>query len=105
MPSPQPHIFSSASWIIIIAVIIISATVLSIISYSYSTSSADLIRKNAIDAINSNTQISAHDIAEMIKNKVKDIQSNIQIISNAPLVQEGQVDLVHVLYHGTGRNP
>ena len=75
-----------------------SASILGIVSYSYSISTAQLISKNAIDTIHSNAQVSAHDIAEMLKNRISDIQSNIKIISRAPLVQAGHADLVHILF-------
>ena len=87
-----------SSGALIIVVIIASSTILGAISYGYSTSSANLISKNAIDTIHSNAQVSAHDIAEMLENRILDIQSNIKIISRAPLVQSSQVDAVHILF-------
>ena len=66
--------------------------------FFYSESSANEIRNNAIETIHTNSEVAAHDIAEMLRIRVLDIQGNIEIISKAPLVQQGQVDPVHILF-------
>jgi len=88
---------SSSSALIVLA-IMASGAILGAISYTYSDSTATLISKSAVDTIHSNAQVSAHDTAEMLRNRIKDIQSNIRIISRAPLVQQEQVGQVHVLF-------
>ena len=88
----------SVSGLAIISIILVSAVILTIVSYGYSVSSADLISRSAVDTVHSNAQVSAHDIAEILKNRVQAILGNIKLISNAPLVQEGNVDDVHILF-------
>lgn len=78
--------------------IIISAAVLGTVSFLYAETSANQIRETAIDNIHTNSEVSVHDIAEMMRIRVLGIQSNIKIISDAPLVQQGRADLVPVLF-------
>ncbi|HKU48644.1 MAG TPA: sensor histidine kinase, partial [Nitrososphaera sp.] len=82
--------FSKGS-IAIIIVIIVVATVLATVSYQYSTSTADAIFKIASDDVRSNAEIQAGDLAAILINKLGGVSANLQVMADAPAVQNKDV--------------
>jgi signal transduction histidine kinase len=77
--------------IVLVVIIALFATLLSIISYQYSTSTANAIFKIASDDVRSNADIEVHDLANILLNKMEGISSNLELMSSATAIQNQNI--------------
>lgn len=77
----------------VLVILIISAAVVSmaIASYSYSSYAAAAIERNALNQVHANSQVAAHDLAEILKVRMESILTNLKIISNSSSVHAEEV--------------
>ncbi|WP_415281915.1 cache domain-containing protein [Candidatus Nitrososphaera sp. FF02] len=67
---------------------------MSIVSYQYSTAAANQILSIAADDIRSNAKIQAHDLSNILVNKVSAITNNLRVVAESPLFYDpGQTEL------------
>lgn len=67
----------------ILALIGGAALVLSVVSYQYSTAASDQILSMAAEDIRSNTKVQAHDLSNILVNKLSAITNNLQTVTSA----------------------
>ena len=67
------------------------AFVLSIASYRYSAFTSEQIRKIAAQDMRSNAEIEAHDIANILNNKIDAVRNNLGLLSGLPTIQNQDV--------------
>jgi signal transduction histidine kinase len=79
---------SSISILIIIAAVAIA---LAVISYQYTSATADSIASIATNDARSNADIEARALSNVLMNKMEQITSNLQILSNATTIQAQDV--------------
>jgi signal transduction histidine kinase len=65
---------------------------LSIASYRYSAFTAEEIRKIGAQDMRSNAEIEAHDIANILNNKVDAVRNNLVLLSGLPTIQNQDVE-------------
>ena len=65
---------------------------LSIASYRYSAFTAEEIRKIGAQDMRSNAEIEAHDIANILNNKVDAVRNNLLLLSGLPTIQNQDVE-------------
>lgn len=77
----------------VLVILIISAAVVSmaIASYSYSSYAAAAIEKNALDQVHTNSQVAAHDLAEILEVRMESVFTNLKIVSNSSSVHAQEV--------------
>jgi signal transduction histidine kinase len=68
------------------------AFVLSIASYRYSAFTSEQIRKIAAQDMRSNAEIEAHDIANILNNKIDAVRNNLGLLSGLPTIQNQDVE-------------
>ena len=68
------------------------AFVLSIASYRYSAFTSEQIRKIAAQDMRSNAEIQAHDIANILNNKIDAVRNNLGLLSGLPTIQNQDVE-------------
>ena len=68
----------------IVALIGGAALVLSVVSYQYSTAASGQILSMAAEDIRSNTKIQAHDLSNVLANKLSAITNNLRTVSTSP---------------------
>src|SRR5919109_2278946 len=68
--------------IIVLIIIVTVATLLSILSYQYSTLISNQIIQSASEDIRSNAKIEANDLAHSIQNEFKSVTSDLYILGN-----------------------
>ena len=71
---------------LLLLILLVTAVVLSVASYEYSTQVYANVANLSIDEIHSNTQIEANDLGHVLENNLESISSNLDVISNNPLV-------------------
>jgi signal transduction histidine kinase len=88
----------SKSTIAIFTIIAIAAVSLSIASDQYSNYSSSEILKISSSEVRSNSQIQAHDLANVLVNKMLGVSNNLQVLSHAPSVKNKDVQNAAVLF-------
>jgi signal transduction histidine kinase len=68
------------------------AIVLSIASYRYSAFTSEEIRKIGAQDMRSNAEIEAHDIANILNNKIDAVRTNLGLLSGLPTIQNQDVE-------------
>jgi signal transduction histidine kinase len=68
------------------------AVSLSLVSFQYSSFTSSEILKIAAEDIRSNAKIQAHDLERIMVNRLDSIAGKLQIISNAPAVQNNELE-------------
>lgn len=86
----------------VLALIIGAAIFLSVTSYQYSTAVTNQILALAANDIRSNSEIQAHDLSNILVNKVSAINNNLRVVSSAPAFQDpSQADTARLILAGT----
>jgi signal transduction histidine kinase len=78
--------------ILLLVLIGVIAFVLSIASYRYSAFTSEQIRKIAAQDMRSNAEIEAHDIANILNNKIDAVRNNLGLLSGLPTIQNQDVE-------------
>ena len=76
---------------IVVLLIIVAASISFILLYQYSNSILGEIVNLAIDDIRSNAKIQSHVISHSLANSVSAVISNLQVLANAPSIQNGSL--------------
>jgi signal transduction histidine kinase len=85
----------------ILALIGGAALILSIVSYQYSTAASDQILSMAAEDIRSNTKIQAHDLSNVLVNKMSAITNNLRTVSQSPAFGDAsQVETANLILDG-----
>ena len=98
MHSPSYYIVSvrlsrsSSRSFLVLALIGAIAIGLSIASYQYSDFTSEEIRKIGTQDIRSNAEIEAHDIANILNNKIDAVSNNLAILSGVPAIQNQDIE-------------
>lgn len=79
------------------------AVSLSLVSFQYSSFTSNEILKIAAEDVRSNAKIQAYDLDRIMVNKLDSIAGKLQIISNAPPVQNNEFETARTLFN-TGQN-
>jgi signal transduction histidine kinase len=88
----------SKNSITLLALTGVIAVSLSLASFKYSSYTSNEILKIAASDVRSNAQIQAHDLVRIMVHKLDSIDDNLEIIANAPTVQEGNVGRAHSVF-------
>ncbi len=80
--------------IIVIAVVAIG---LSLLSYQHSILTSERIAIAATQDLKDNGRIQAYDISKSLENRLESIRSNLEILANAPVIQNGEDSKARVL--------
>ncbi len=83
-----------------IAILLIIAAVglaLSMVSYQYSSFTADEIAKIASQDVKSNARIQAYDLSRILFRSIDSITTNLQIITNSPAIQNNETESAQTL--------
>lgn len=83
---------------LVILVVSLAASI-SAISYQYSLYTSQQIEELAVQEIRSNSDIQAHDLANLFSNKLGDVVNTLQIISRTRSVLEGNVENAKPLFN------
>lgn len=76
---------------VFVVILIILASISFILLYQYSNSISGEIVNLAITDLRSNAKIQSHAISHSLANSVSAILSNLQVLSNAPSIQNGSL--------------
>ena len=93
-PSNKPLerlFYNNKRVLVVIILIIVVASISFILLYQYSNSISSEIVNLAIDDIKSNAKIQSHVISHSLANSVSAIISNLQVLTNAPSIQNGSL--------------
>jgi signal transduction histidine kinase len=71
---------------------------LSIASYQHSAFTSAEIRKISAQAVRSNAEIQAHDIAKNLNNNIEAVSSNLALLSSIPAIQNQDLESSKVLF-------
>jgi signal transduction histidine kinase len=71
---------------------------LSIASYQHSAFTSAEIRKISAQAVRSNAEIQAHDIAKNLNNNIQAVSSNLALLSSIPAIQNQDLESSKVLF-------
>lgn len=88
--------FSKKNVILLFAIAAIG-TSLSILSYQYSSVTANDIADIASQEIRSNARIEAHDLSELLMHDMQSITRNLATLSDSPAVQNNNTQLIQLL--------
>jgi signal transduction histidine kinase len=91
-------ILSRNSLAMVVLVAAVAATI-SAISYEYSLYTSAQIEELAVQEIRSSTDIQAHDLANLLSNKLGDVANTLQIISRVPAVAEGDLERARPVFN------
>ena len=89
-----PYSFRTFVPIIIIAVVAIG---LSLLSYQHSIFTSERIAIGATQDLKDNGRIQAYDISKSLENRLESIGSNLEILTNAPVIQNGEDSQARIL--------
>jgi signal transduction histidine kinase len=89
-----PHSFRTFIPLIIITVLAIG---LSLLSYQYSILTSEKIAIAATQDLKDNARIQAYDMSKSLENRLESIRDNLEILANAPLIQNGEYSQARVL--------
>ena len=85
----------------IVALIAGAALVLSVASYQYSTAASTQILSMAAEDIRSNAKIQAHDLSNVLVNKLSAITNNLRTVTQSPAFSDpGQVETANLILGG-----
>jgi signal transduction histidine kinase len=70
---------------------------LSMVSYQYSSLTADEISKIASQDVTSNAKIQAYDLSRILVHGIDSITTNLRILINAPTIQNNRTDMAQIL--------
>src|SRR2546425_2736991 len=73
--------------LVILAVIVGIALVLSIFSYQYSIVTSNKIADIASQEVRSNARIEVHDLSQILSNKLQTVSALLQTLTPSPLIQ------------------
>jgi signal transduction histidine kinase len=90
----SPYSFRTLAPLIIIAAVAIG---LSLLSYQYSILTSEKIEAVATQTLQDNGRMQAHDLSKSIENRLNDVRNNLQILADAPAIQQGQYSLARAL--------
>ena len=76
--------------IVILAVVAVIALTLSIMSYQYSILTSNKIIDVASQEVRSNTRIEAHDISQILANKLQTVGTLLQTLSESPAIHNNE---------------
>ena len=76
--------------IVILIVIAVVATLLSIFSYQYYASTSAKIADIASHEIRTNTQIQAHDISQILTNRIESITALLHTLTDSPAIHNNE---------------
>ena len=88
--------FSKKNVILLLAIAAIG-TSLSILSYQFSSVTANDIAEIASQEIRSNARIEAHDLSELLMHDMQSITNNLATLSDSPAVQNNNTRLIQLL--------
>jgi signal transduction histidine kinase len=80
-----------------ILIIIGTGTFLSVLSYQYSSFTADEIAKIASLDVRSNSRIEAHDLSQILVHRIGSITNNLQALTMAPPIQQNASETAQYL--------
>jgi signal transduction histidine kinase len=83
--------------IIILIVIAVVATLLSFFSYQYYTSTSAKIADIALHEIRTNTQIQAHDISQILTNRIESITALLQTLTDSPAIHNNEYQRAYTI--------
>jgi signal transduction histidine kinase len=92
--SNYPHSFRTFVPIIVIAVVAIG---LALLSYQHSILTSERIAIGATQDLKDNGRIQAYDISKSLENRLESIRSNLEILANAPVIQNGEDSQARIL--------
>jgi hypothetical protein len=89
---------ADASRITFITVIAVASIALSLVSYQYSANISNRAIELSAEDVRSNAEIEAHDISQLLVNKIEGIMDNLEIIASAQSVQSQELDRAKSLF-------
>jgi signal transduction histidine kinase len=89
-----PYSFRTFIPIIVIAVVAIG---LSLLSYQHSILTSERIAIGATQDLKDNGRIQAYDISKSLENRLESVASNLEILANAPVIQNGEDSQARIL--------
>jgi signal transduction histidine kinase len=87
-----------ASRITFITVIAVASIALSLVSYQYSANISNRAIELSAEDVRSNAEIEAHDISQLLVNKIEGIMDNLEIMASAQSVQSQELDRAKSLF-------
>src|SRR3712207_4021275 len=89
-----PYSFRTFVPIIVIAVVAIG---LSLLSYQHSILTSERIAIGATQDLKDNGRIQAYDMSKSLENRLESIRSNLEILADAPVIQNGENSQARIL--------
>lgn len=99
--SKIPYSFRTFIPLIIIAAV---AAGLSLLSYQNSILTSEKIAAAAIQDLKDNGRIQAYDMSKSVENRIESVRSNLELLSNSPLIQLGEYSQARVLINAAERS-
>jgi signal transduction histidine kinase len=90
----SPHSYRTFIPLIIIMVLAVG---LSLLSYQYSILTSEKISTIATQNLKENARVQAYDTSKSLENRLESVRDNLEILSNAPLIQLGEYSQARVL--------
>jgi signal transduction histidine kinase len=87
----------SKNSVILLVIIAVVATIISILSYQYSTSISNRIVDIASQEIRSNAIIEAHDLSQILANRLETMTLLLQTLADSPAVQNNEYQRAYVI--------
>ena len=87
----------SKNSVILLVIIAVVATIISILSYQYSTSISSRIVDIASQEIRSNAIIEAHDLSQILANRLETMTLLLQTLADSPAVQNNEYQRAYVI--------
>ena len=72
---------------------------LSILSYQYSTFTANEISKAASQDVRLNARIEAYDLSRILVHSIGSITTNLRALANAPTIQNNETEKAQILFN------
>ena len=88
---------SKTNFAILVAIVVV-ATLLSISSYQYYTSTSARIADIASHEIRTNAQIQVHDISQILANRVESITALLQTLADSPAIHNNEYKRAYNCY-------
>jgi hypothetical protein len=83
--------------VLVILIILAAIVSMALASFSYSSYVSNTIERNALEVVHANSQIAAHDIAEILTVKMESVMTNLKIMANASSVQNREVERARMI--------
>ena len=90
------NIISKNSFILLIIIAVV-ASILSILSYQYFTSISDGIVNIASEEIRSNARIEAHDLSQILANRLETMTLFLRTLADSPALQNNEYQRAQVI--------